>query len=216
MRASTGPSISEKRRGLSFIAARVFCAACISVALATLTPGCVAPENDPALTDIQTPWDLTIQLHITGLDDSTDPRVQTSQYVIDPSRRLRVATGAGAQANYFPGATRVVSVEEFEKLGRFVREAHLEAEPTSPVAEVALTQPLDPPKVSYDVEITAFGRRHRYTTTPQESPPTAELAAMLAQLRGQTISVQRAVVAPTPERANIQIKTKHHNTQTTP
>jgi hypothetical protein len=213
MRASTGQSISEKRRGLSFIAARVFGAACMGLALVTLTPGCVAPENDPALTDIQTPWDLTIQLHITGQDDSTDPRVQTSQYVIDPSRRLRVATGAGAKANYFPGATRVVSVEEFENLGRFVREAHLEAEPTSPVAEVASTQPLDPPTVSYEVEITAFGRRHRYTTTPQESPPTAELAAMLAQLRGQTVSVPRATAAPVVERSLIPIKPKHHQTQ---
>ena len=126
--------------------------------------GCTAPERDVQLSDVQVPWDLTVQIAVQGKDDAGDPMEQTSQFILEPSRKLRVATGSGADSNYFPRVTRQITPEQFEQVARLVRESNLQVEPTSPAAQSATTQPSTAALPIYHVSIQAFGQRNRYAT----------------------------------------------------
>ena len=57
------------------------------------------------------------------------------------------------------------------------------SEPTSPIAEAADKQ-TRPPPVIYRVDLSAWGLVNRYSTTAEESPPTAELLARLIAASG--------------------------------
>jgi hypothetical protein len=115
---------------------------------------------------------------------------QPGQYVVECNRVLRVARGAGATGDFYPQLTRVLTYDEYQALFRLVDDNHLLSEPTSPAAQAAVASPTLS-EVIYRVQITANGRTRRYSTTEQESSPTAQLLGMLVRLSGLTSSAPK-------------------------
>jgi len=104
--------------------------------------------------------------------------------VLLPNRRLHVALGYNLPQGFYPPLARIISRAEFEAIVRLVQRHRLLAEPTSPLAESPRPQQQPPPAVLYHVDMSAGGLINRYHTTPQESPPTGELLAMLVLASG--------------------------------
>jgi len=153
-------------------------AGAVMVLAAAVFQGCRQPGGGVGSTHPALPPDFALRLHVTGKSDSDNLFHRTAQYVVEPDRQLRVALGAGAKIDYYPRPTRILSRAAYYDLSQHVHRHHLMAEPASIGSEA------DDVDVRYEVEITAHGRTHRYTTTPDESPPTLGLLRRLAGLHG--------------------------------
>ncbi len=151
---------------------------------------CVAQPLDgpPPGAARQAPGDFSLLVHIEGDRPAYEPAGYTSQYVIETNRRLRVALGPGARADYFPRKTCRLTTDQIELLYHFVIENHLPAEPSSPQAESRAGGDA-PASIVYTVTLSGEGSTHRYRTTPDESPATLALVRRLIELRSPYLPV---------------------------
>jgi len=149
----------------------------------TLLAACTSPARDPELEQLGVPPDFAVDLYVRAArgESSDNPLRQTSKTVLEANRKLRVAVGDAARANYYPKIVRIVDAPQVEQAYAIVHNANLMIEPTSPDAEAI--QSGTKTGVLYQVTLTAFGRTHTYATTPTESPPTAQLLKKLVDLR---------------------------------
>ena len=150
--------------------------------------GCAAMTVDQPANRLHPPSDFALVLHIQGHDLAADPAHYTSQYIIEPNRKLRTALGQGTTAKYFPDLTRQLSPIEFDVLSELVLQNHLMAEPTSPGVEEQAVPPQAASTI-YTVSITSNGRTNRYATTPHESPATFSLVKTLIRYRTPILPV---------------------------
>ena len=149
----------------------------------TILAGC-AGEVGPVPSDGRVPPDFAIEFMIRGNPDSRNPRTQWSRYVLEPNRGLRASFGRHAVVQTYPRFVRRLKHRELERIYRHVTRHQLLAEPTSPRSETLETSK-PPTDVIYDVSIDSAERRHRYATTPEESPPTVSLLVLLMHLAGR-------------------------------
>lgn len=153
----------------------------LTVLTLALAAGCTPPEHDKRLAEVNPPPDFAIEFFVHGSSDGSDRRVMRSNYVLEPNRNLRVELGSHQEQDAFPRFYRQLTFAQFESISEIVRKAKLHAEPTSPNAS---TSGAASNVLIYEVKVTAWGRTNRYRTTPEESPPTAELLAKLVELGG--------------------------------
>lgn len=165
----------------------------VAMAAVLTLAGCVSPQRDPRLTHKEMPIDFAVHVYVEGDPAVTDPLRQTSQYILQPDRLLRVAVGPGVTAGYFPRATRALTPAEMEALWGHVRESGLMHEPTTAPA----TQPSES-GIRYHVEITAHQQVHEFVTRPEESTATVELLMQLAKLRGAAVATTQTTTSPAP------------------
>ena len=147
------------------------------VSLAVLC-GCAA-DDAPPLRNQTVAGDFSLSVHVAGDGHDPEPMRRRAQFVVQPDRMLRLATGPAASPDTFPRPYRRLSPAEFASLYELVARNHLLAEPTSPIAAGSEA---DDQAVILRVAITAGGRTNRYATTAAESPPTAALLARLVAL----------------------------------
>ena len=150
----------------------------LAIAAGLSLGSCAGREPDIAVDDPTRPANLSVQFHVVGERAPGHSLRQTSMYVLEPDRNLRVALGYEAQVGFYPRLVRVISPSEYRAIVEFVHERRLMAEPTSPIAEAALKRGQVPP-VLYRVDLSAWGLVNRYATTAEESPPTAALLTKL-------------------------------------
>src|ERR1041385_7118821 len=105
--------------------------------LPLLLTACTNPAREQVVEAMAAPPDFSVQVFVQGEANAGDanPMRQTSQNLLQPNRKLRVAAGEGTRPDYFPKLVRVVSGAEVESVYQVVRENHLMIEPTSPGAE---------------------------------------------------------------------------------
>lgn len=157
-------------------------------ALIAMLSACAGPEPAAAPPG-RMPPDFALVVTVIGDPLGSHPMRESARYILQPSRDFHAARGRGAvggptASGYFPHASRRLSPAQMEYLHGFIDYYELAAEPTSPNARVILDgETLRRDTVLIEVELTAFGRTHRYITTPAESPPTARLLEMLVLLR---------------------------------
>ena len=151
----------------------------------TSIASCSGPVRSTWQTPPAPPPDFALQFVVKGVVWSDNPLRQTSHYVLEPNRHLRVAIGPYMTAQAYARHQQAISRTAFNRVIEHVLSNHLMAEPTSPGAERDVTGRDDPDTVRYHVAITAYGRTHRYITTPAESPPTVQLLHMLATIAGR-------------------------------
>jgi len=159
-------------------------------AAATLTAGTLVclimtacqADPDPRLGYQMMPADFALEFNIIAPDDSDDPLRQPGQYVLEPNRNLRVALGRGATDDLFPSITRTIPLEQQIRIWERVDKNQLLSEPTSATGEQRPDH-----VVLYNVTVRAWGRVNSFVTTPEESPPAAQVLADLTRLRGATI-----------------------------
>ena len=135
------------------------------------------------MSDPARPADLTLQFHVIGEPAPGHPLRQTSMYVVEPDRRLRVSIGYRSANSFYPQVARVLTAWEYRELVKLVYERRLMAEPAGPRAEAAVNRRCTVP-VLYRVDLSGWGLINRYDTMPDESPPTEALLARLAILSG--------------------------------
>jgi len=145
--------------------------------------GCMPRHADISMSDPDRPADLTLQFHVIGEPAPGHPLRQTSMYVVEPDRRLRVSIGYRSATSFYPQVARVLTAREYRSVVELVYERRLMAEPTGPLAEAAVKRTSTVP-VLYRVDLSGWGLVNRYDTTPDESPPTEALLARLAILSG--------------------------------
>lgn len=145
--------------------------------------GCVSgPCDDPQVVAMGAPPDFGLVFTVQAREEGDHPLHQSSQNILEPNRTLRAAIGPGAASDYFPATTRKITPRERDDLFEHIRRTSLLSEPTSPLAASPPGEGPVPAEY-YRVRITACGRTHEFATTPKESPPSAELLAMLVALR---------------------------------
>jgi len=144
--------------------------------------GCGHNDQTTGMTHPMLPPDFALRFCVAGTGSSDHPLEQTSQYVVEPNRDLRVMVGPTATAKYYPPKSRTLQREEYYDLAQYALSSYLMSEQTSRGAGAGH------PKVRYSVEITAHGHTHRYATTPDESPPTVQLLRRLVVLHTATTS----------------------------
>jgi hypothetical protein len=182
------------------------------LAAATLLGGCVDPYHDPHLGIQEVPADFALIFNVQNPATSDDPLRQSSQYVLEPDRNLRVALGSATSEAYFPRLTRQITPEEYAAVSRLAQAPALlsprermsatlptgeglspGSSPTTAPAPPAsaqlskLARPLGSPPagpVVYRLTIMANGRVQSSLTTPEDSPAAADLLHLLVQLRG--------------------------------
>ncbi len=97
--------------------------------------------------------------------------------MLEPDRYLRIALGSGATEDLFPRKTIQLDPSQVESLYCHInRTGLLNTHPDNLDAIDA--------DVRYRVTITAFGRRHAYLTTPEDSPASQTLLNKLAYFGG--------------------------------
>lgn len=145
--------------------------------LALLVAACGSPDwHSDRLEAVPPDFSLELTVLAEG-PSSSDPLRRPSQYVLESDRTLRVALGPGSDRVTYPPPTATLSPAQVEELYRLIRRHGLLDAPATP------DSPESGP-VTYRVVITANGRRHRYSTTPQASPGARALLGRLVELRG--------------------------------
>jgi hypothetical protein len=135
--------------------------------------GCKAPEPEPGAS-LATPPDFAVEVLYDGDADASANGVQRIKLVLEPDRWLRVAQGTGVRRETFPLRVVRLSLPQVEQLVALMRQAHLQAEPTSPIADKTDLYH-GTSRTILHVNITAWTRTNRYATTAQESPASEEL-----------------------------------------
>ena len=151
-----------------------------------LFSGCTT--SCPVARSAAVPNDFALQVHIDGQADANEPHRQRSQYILEPNRQLHVALGAAATDNYFPKPARKLTFGEVQTLYHHIYHLHLMSQPERRGTSWHTTNRADSP-IRYQVQITAHGRTHRYTTTPDKSPATLRLIRLLIRMRQPILPV---------------------------
>lgn len=190
----TGTDIGIRRQWLGLSAA-VLCLC-----------GCMQRHADISMSDPARPADLTLEFHVIGEPAPGHPLRQTSMYVVEPDRRLRVSIGFRSATSFYPQVARVLTAWEYRELVELVYERHLMAEPTGPIAEAAVNRRSSVP-VLYRVDLSGWGLINRYDTTPEESPPTEALLVRLAALSGLNPPWSKTEASGEPKSQPVELKT---------
>ncbi len=158
---------------------------------------CSQTPNNAGLSHYMLPPDFALLLHVDGERATNNPLRQTAQYLVEPNRAFHAAVGGNIAADFYPQPIKTISREEYYDLAGHALANQLMAEPTSPRSQFVDA------RVVYTVELRSHGLLHRYTTTPEESPPTVQLLKRLVSLlpRGYQPHPSQAVPAsnPTPK-----------------
>jgi len=144
---------------------------------------CAAPEHESRASLQAMPTDFALEVYVIGKGDaSADLANRTAHYVVEPNRRFRVTAGPRATERRFPRIARVLRPWEYEDLFARIKSGSLMTEASTDAGLRLAAWPDESGALGYDVLITAYGKTHRYATTPEESPATASLVARLAEL----------------------------------
>ncbi|MDX1681970.1 MAG: hypothetical protein R3336_02510 [Phycisphaeraceae bacterium] len=155
--------------------------AALLVLLSPLLAGC---ESQTKPIGVAVPDDFALVIVVTPKVSTRHPLLRPRRLTLTIDRQLRMARGDAAPWVTHPPVARRLGPIQLESIWNQIRARHLMSEPTSPYA-MALRQSSAPAGATalkatlYEVTIRAWGRTHRYATTPSESPPTANLLRQL-------------------------------------
>ncbi len=171
----------------------------LSLFLTAALTGCNSATREQIRANSLVPPDFAIKLNVLGVRSPDGPLQQYAQYILEPDRQLRAATGRGADVTYYPPRSVRISPRDMETLYQHVASSDLTQQETDAAAE-ALLRPMDRPRpeaIVFAVYIRADGKYHRYAALPDRSPATTRLLEMLALLaRGHAADADPALLRP--------------------
>lgn len=162
-------------------------------AFTMLQTGCTSQTTRSRHHASSVPPDLSIAIYIDGDPLSPDPVRHRSRYLLEPDRSLHIAVNQDAAKYTYPPFVKFVTLQEMRAFAKLLDEHQLMHETSAaPAAGSA-----DQPRVTYQVNLEAWGKTHHFTTTLDASPGVRALLNALIEAGPVQPSGQIKPAAPT-------------------
>lgn len=166
-----------------------------SALITGLLPGCTSQTARSQHHARSVPPDLSIAIFIDGDALSPNPVLHRSRYLLEPDRSLHIAVNQDAAKHTYPPFVKFVTLQEMYAFAKLVDEYELMH--ASSLAGVDAKVVTNPPTVTYQVNLEAWGKSHHFTTTLDASPGVRALLNALIEAGPVQPSGQPKPVAPT-------------------